>query len=77
DGESRTIFADASSYGCAEGLADASLVVGVCLWNTNWSMVLLLFGVYRANSDWPAYSSVAIAFPLPSTTGSGRVASAI
>ncbi|GJU74620.1 hypothetical protein Tco_1266025 [Tanacetum coccineum] len=30
DGESRTIFTDASSCGCAEGQVDASSVAGVC-----------------------------------------------
>ncbi|GJT49139.1 hypothetical protein Tco_0975296 [Tanacetum coccineum] len=42
DGESRTIFADVSSCGYAEVPVDASSVVGVCLWNINWSVVLSL-----------------------------------
>ncbi|GKA48360.1 hypothetical protein Tco_0741318 [Tanacetum coccineum] len=73
DGVSRTIFADVSSCGYIEGPVDAYSVVGVRLWNINWFVVLLLFGVCRANSDCAACSSVAIDFPLPSTTGSGQV----
>ncbi|GJT73760.1 hypothetical protein Tco_1033046 [Tanacetum coccineum] len=38
DGESRTTLADVSSYGCAEGLVDASSVAGIRLWNINWSV---------------------------------------
>ncbi|GJY76717.1 hypothetical protein Tco_0481833 [Tanacetum coccineum] len=66
-----------SSYSCAEGPVNAFLVARVRLWNMNWSVVLLLFGVCRASRDWAACSSVTMALPLPSTTGSGRMASAI
>ncbi|GKG61175.1 hypothetical protein Tco_0616991, partial [Tanacetum coccineum] len=62
--------------GYAEGLVNAPSVDGVGLWNMNWSVVLLLFRVCRANRDWAACSSVTMALPLPSTTGSGRMASA-
>ncbi|GJT46384.1 hypothetical protein Tco_0955099 [Tanacetum coccineum] len=58
-----------------EDPVDASSVAGIRLWNINWFVVLLLFGVCGANSDCAAFSSVAIAFPLPSTIGSGHVAS--
>ncbi|GJX82481.1 hypothetical protein Tco_0331962 [Tanacetum coccineum] len=70
--ESHTILADVSSCGYAEGSVDASSVVEVRLWNMNWSVVILLFGVCRASRDWASCSSVTIALLLPSTTGSGR-----
>ncbi|GJW78669.1 hypothetical protein Tco_0140351 [Tanacetum coccineum] len=70
------ILAEVSSSGYVEGPVDASSVVGVCLWSMNWSVVLLLLGVCRASRDWAACSSVTMALPLPSTTRSGRMASA-
>nr|GEV01557.1 reverse transcriptase domain-containing protein [Tanacetum cinerariifolium] len=74
EGVSQKMVAD---VGCAEGPVDASSVAGVYLCNIIWSVVLFLFRVCRANSDCAACSSAAIAFPMPSTTRSGRVASAI
>ncbi|GKG43339.1 hypothetical protein Tco_0480023, partial [Tanacetum coccineum] len=77
DGESRTILVDVSSCGCVDGPVDASSVAKVHLWNMNWSMEHLLSGVYRASRDWAACSSVMMALPFPSTTGSGQMASII
>ncbi|GKD56789.1 hypothetical protein Tco_1290176 [Tanacetum coccineum] len=54
--------------GCVEGPIVTSCVTGIRLYNMYWSMVIFFLGVCSSNTDCTACSSVAIPFPLPSTT---------
>ncbi|GKA49594.1 hypothetical protein Tco_0742667 [Tanacetum coccineum] len=52
DGESRTIFADGLSCGCAAGLVYASSIAGVRLWNINWSVGVVGWPLLHV-LEWP------------------------